>query len=327
MSAPSHRVITIFGGSGFIGRQLLRSLSAQPGAQDLVLRLASRSAASQPPSYWKQLAPQVKHIHPVQCDISQPKQVVEALQGATDVVNCVGILYETPSRGSTFDNLQFRGPKNIADALVDQKETVNSLIHVSAIGAEINSKSMYAKTKALGEEQIQRVGTPANVTILRPSIVFGQEDSFFNRFEQLSRFLPFLPLVGGGSSKYQPVHVNDVVKAIIASLRLGDSEVPIHGLYELGGNDVFTFKQLMELVLQVTGRRRLLLPIPFPVASMQGALFETIHGMAPSVPPMLTRDQVELLKSDNVVPPQARGLRNLGIEPTACSAENISYIK
>ncbi|KAI0564829.1 NAD-dependent epimerase/dehydratase [Gracilaria domingensis] len=202
------------------------------------------------------------------------------------------------------------------------------MVHLSAIGADLNSPSMYARTKAKGETVSLSLLKDdfARVTVLRPSIVFGPEDSFFNRFENMSRYLPFLPLVGGGNTKYQPVHVEDVATAIIKALAIDADMKTTSGIYELGGKTVLTFRQLMQMILDVTERKRLLIPIPFPVASMQGALFELIHSTVPSIPPLLTRDQVELLKSDNVVAPSAKTLYDLGIEPKGCSADTISYI-
>lgn len=337
MSSPSS-VITIFGASGFIGRQILRSLSETSNPQNIALRLASRNVAASPQSRWARLAPSVQAISQIPCDISDPHQVARAIDGATHVINCVGILHETPSRGLTFDRVQYHGPKAIADAITANKTNVKNVVHLSAIGASEHSNSRYARTKAKGESQIQRIATAGvpQVTILRPSIVFGPEDSFFNRFEELSRYLPFLPLVGGGTSKFQPVHVEDVASAVIKSLRLDDKEDEdadttagdtAADTYELGGQSVFTFKQLMELVLEVTGRRRLLLPIPFSVANVQGAAFETLHNFIPKIPPLLTRDQVRLLEKDNVVPPGARTFYDLKIEPKQCTVETISYIR
>lgn len=324
----STRTLTVFGATGFVGRELLRSLAKLGTAGTITLRVASRSATAKTLSSWKQLAPNVNAIQPLRCDITNPDHVSEAIKGATDVINCVGILYETPSKNLTFTKIQQEAPSIIAEA-VKESGTVNNVVHVSAIGADLDSPSAYARTKAMGELATLNLSNNdiARVTVLRPSIVFGPEDSFFNRFENMSRYLPFLPLVGGGTTKYQPVHVQDVAAAIIKALALSaEGDVP-SGVYELGGKTVFTFRQLMQLVLDATQRRRILLPIPFPVASMQGTAFELLHSLVPSVPPLLTRDQVELLKSDNVVSASARTLYDLKIEPKACSLETISYIR
>lgn len=159
--------------------------------------------------------------------------------------------------------------------------------------------------------------------------MFGPEDSFFNRFNSLAKVLPFLPLVGEGTTLYQPVHVSDVAAAIATSLALNDKHVqtPSHSVYELGGANTMSFRQLMELLLKASGKRRLLLPIPFSVATVQGGGFELIHRVAPSIPPMLTRDQVELLRYNNVVAPGAKTFADLGIVARGCTLEEISYVR
>lgn len=159
--------------------------------------------------------------------------------------------------------------------------------------------------------------------------MFGPEDSFFNRFRSLAKVLPFLPLVGGGTTLYQPVHVSDVANAIATSLALNDKQeqTPSHSVYELGGANTLSFRQLMELLLNASGTRRVLLPIPFPMATVQGSAFEMIHRLAPSIPPMLTKDQVELLKYDNIVAPGAKTFADLGIIARGCTLEEISYVR
>ncbi len=188
-------------------------------------------------------------------------------------------------------------------------------MQVSAIGADSESASTYAQTKAEGEKRV-RAAFPA-ATILRPSIVFGPEDGFFNKFAGLARFLPVLPLVGGGKTRFQPVFVGDVAAAIAAVL---DSESAHGRTYELGGPTIYSFRQLMQIVLTATGRRRMLLPLPFALASFKAMFLQ----LAPN--PILTPDQVKLLKTDNVVSPTAAGLADLGITPTTVEAEVPAYL-
>lgn len=318
------RVLTIFGGTGFIARQFLRSLipSTPPS---LEIRLATRRPP--PPNFPSPTLP-VTHVA---CDISNPKQVDSALADTTHVLNLTGILYENPP-STTFTSIQATGPTNIAESLKSSPQ-IQRVVHVSAIGANPDSKSKYASTKAQGEAAILSLrDAPAepHISILRPSIVFGVEDSFFNRFNDLATYLPFLPLVGSGLTKYQPVHVADVVAAIRATLALHEDETlstDSGTVYELGGADVLTFRELMQLTLQASGKRRLLLPIPFPVAHVQGGLFELIHRAVPRVPPMLTRDQVELLRYDNVVSDGAKTFKDLGIEARGCTLKEVDYLK
>ncbi len=286
-------IVTIFGGAGFIGRHLVRRLAAR-GA---TLRVATRSPNS------------AGHLLPM----GDPGQIVlvrfaedemtlaKLVEGASAVVNLVGILFER--RAGDFERVHAVLPGRIGAAA--RAAGVGRLVHLSAIGADPASASLYARSKAQGEAAV-RAAFPEAV-ILRPSIVFGPEDGFFNRFAAMARIAPALPLVGGGTTRFQPVYVGDVAEAILAGLERPEAA---GRTYELGGPKVYTFKELLEYVLRVTGRRRLLLPLPFPLARLQARLLELLPN------PPLTRDQVTLLERDNVVSPGAAGLAELGITPT-----------
>lgn len=326
MSRPTSPVITIFGASGFIARQLLRTLSKTKCASQLTLRLASRHATSHPSSFWRDLAPNIHDILPISCHISRPDQVSHALQGATHAVNCVGILHQTRASGASFHDVHHTGPSVISQAIASHPH-LHTLVHLSAIGAREHASSVYQSTKFAGEQAALGLSPHKQVAILRPSIVFGPEDSFFNRFHHLSAYLPILPLIGGGLTRFQPVHVEDVANAILHCLKLDGGQHMPYGVYELGGSNVLTFKQLMQLVLEANGRRRLLLPLPYSIANAQASLFEAIHNVVPSIPPMLTRDQVESLKFHNTVSPNAKTLADLGIQPKPCNIDTISYIR
>lgn len=284
-------LITIFGGSGFIGRHLIRKLAKQ-GAR---VRAAVRN-----PNLAGYLKPMgdIGQIVPVQANIRYESSVVRAVRGADTVINLVGILHE--SGPQKFAAVQAQGAGLIARAAWDAG--VRKLVHVSAIGADANSRSQYAQSKAAGEALVRESFPGA--TILRPSIVFGPEDDFFNRFAALARLLPVLPLIGGGRTRFQPVYVGDVADAIVNAINDPRSDA---NTYELGGPHIYTFRQLLELVLAETQRRRLLLPAPFWLARLQAAVLQLLPS------PLLTVDQVRLLETDNVVQEGAPGLAGLGV--------------
>jgi uncharacterized protein YbjT (DUF2867 family) len=249
----------------------------------------------------------VGQIQIVPCDVSGEKYVAAAVEGAEAVINLVGILY--PSGHNDFDGTQAKGPALIARAAA--LAGVKHLVQISAIGADAESEIPYARTKGMGEAAV-RAAFPSAV-ILRPSVIFGPEDGFFNKFAGLAARLPFLPLIG--NAKFQPVYVGDVADAVMAAL--AKPEAAGH-IYELGGPRVYSFRDLLEIVLRETKRKRLILPVPFAVAKMQGAVL----GMLPN--PMLTSDQVELLKKDNVA--HGEGLPALGITATPVEAIVPSYL-
>jgi NADH dehydrogenase len=310
------RLVTVFGGSGFIGRHVVRAL-AQAGWR---VRVASRRPDL---AFFLQPAGKTGQIQAVQANIRYPDSIAAAVRDAHAVVNLVGIL--SPSGKQSFDALQHAGAKSVAKAAASAG--ARFLVQMSAIGAELESASVYAKTKAGGEAAVREAFPSA--TILRPSVVFGPEDDFFNRFAAMAQVMPALPLIGGGKTLLQPVYVGDVALAVARSL-----DEPASGkLYELGGPDVATMRQLMAYVLAVTERKRLLLPLPFPLANLVGLGSEIAAAVSLGLLPssfLVTRDQIELLRHDNVVSDAAiaehRTLEGLGIAPTSYESIVPTYL-
>lgn len=297
-------VVTVFGGSGFIGRYVVRAL-ARAGHR---IRVGVRR-----PNLANYLLPMghVGQIQIVRTDVTDPDAVGRALKGADGAVNLVGILYESGRR--TFQALHAEAAATISAAA--REHSIGALVHVSAIGASSDSPALYARIKAEGENRV-REAFPA-AAILRPSIVFGPEDQFFNRFAALARLSPALPLIGGGRTRFQPVYVCDVASAIVRCL-IDSATSAI--TYELGGPRIYTFRELMKLTLAETNRRRVLVPVPFSIAMLQAGVL----GLLPK--PMLTRDQVKLLERDNVVAPDAHTLADLGITAETVEAIIPSYL-
>jgi uncharacterized protein YbjT (DUF2867 family) len=302
-------LVTIYGGSGFIGRNVVRAI-AKTGAR---MRVAVRR-----PELAGHLQPLggVGQINPVQANVRYPDSLLAAADGADAVVNLVGILF--PTGKQTFKAVQDEGARNVAEAA--RKAGSRVLVHVSAIGANPQSPSIYARTKAAGERAVQEV-LPGAV-ILRPSIVFGPEDDFFNRFAALARIAPALPLIGGGKTQLEPVFAGDVAKAVIAGLT---GKASAGAAYELGGPEILTLKEVMQRVLTYTMRKRLLVPEPFWLAKLQGAFLQLLPK------PPLTLDQVRLLEIDNVVSETARDtgrtLQGLGIKPVAVASVVPEYLE
>ena len=302
-------LVTVFGGSGFIGAQAVRAL-AKRGHR---VRVAVRRPGH---AYRMRMLGDVGQIEVVQANVRAPASIARALQGAQGCVNLVGLLHEGGRQ--KFQSVHAMGARHIAEAAA--AAGVERLAHVSAIGADAQSVAKYARTKAMGEAAV-REAFPGSV-ILRPSVVFGPGDNFFNRFGRMSAMSPVLPLIGGGETRMQPVYVGDVAAAIATAV--GDPATA-GKTYELGGPVVYSFKALMELILRETGRRPLLLPLPFSIAKLIGTAAE-IPSMVLPIPPLLTADQVELLRSDNVVAVGALGLGDLGVEPTAVEAIVPAYL-
>ena len=300
-------LVTVFGGSGFIGTQVVRQL-AKAGWR---IRVAVRNPNL---GYAMRLHGDVGQIDVIQANVRNEASVQRAVEGATAVVNLVGVLYEQGRQG--FQAVHVMGARTVAEAA--RAAGVTQLVQMSALGADINSPSKYARSKAEAEAAV-REAFPGAV-IVRPSLVFGQDDGFFNRFAQMAALSPVLPLIGGGRTRFQPVFVGDVAKAIA---RLTTDPDAAGETYELGGPADFSFRRLMEIILEETGRRRMLLPLPFGVAGVLG----TIGDVAAAVlPPPITSDQVELLKTDNVVSGAFLGLTDLGITPTTLESVLPTYL-
>lgn len=314
LRTPAQQLVTVFGGSGFLGRYVVRAL-AQRGYRVLVaVRRPELAGHLQPLGV-------VGQIHAVQANLRYPESVANAVAKADHVVNLVGILQE--SGRQSFGTLLAEGPRLIAQAAAKDAR----IVHVSALGADLASESLYARAKAQGEVALREARPDA--AVFRPSVLFGPGDSFFNRFAGLARTLPVLPLAGAGT-RFQPVYAGDVAEAVARAV---DGAVPGGRTYELGGPEVRTLHELVAYVLAVTGRRRAILPLPWPVARAQGSVVGFLDRLTLGLLPddfVITRDQVALLERDNVVSPEAkaegRTLEGLGIVPTACEAIVPSYL-
>jgi len=294
-------LVTVFGGSGFLGRHTVRALARAGWRIKVATRHPNRAFFLRPLG-------SVGQIDFVKCDVADAASVASAVKGANAVVNLTGILFE---KGQTFADVQADGAANVAQAAA--AAGAGALVHISAIGADMGSDAHYAVTKAQGEQAVREAFPKA--VILRPSLIFGPEDGFFNKFAGMARILPALPLIGGGHTRFQPVFVGDVARAILAGLSRQDGRT-----YELGGPSTYSFKELLQLILRETGRKRALIPLPFGIASLQAMFLQILPN------PPLTMDQVRLLKRDNVVSATAPGLSDLGIAPTSVEAVIPSYL-
>jgi NADH dehydrogenase len=300
-------LVTVFGGSGFIGAQAVRQL-AKAGWR---IRVAVRNPAA---AYAMRLHGDVGQIDIVQANVRNEPSLRRALSGATAAVNLVAVAYESGRQG--FQALHVMGAHNVAAAA--KAERVARLVHMSALGADPASESKYARTKAEGEAAVRAIYPDA--VVARPSVVFGPEDNFFNRFAAMAQTSPVLPLIGGGHTRFQPVFVGDVGKAL---QRMVAAPEAAGRTYELGGPAAFSFRQLMELMLAEIDKRRFLVPIPWPVAGLMGAAGDLASAL---IAPPITADQVKLLKVDNVVSGAYPGLAELGITPTTLEAVLPSYL-
>ena len=303
------KLVTIFGGPGFVGRYVARRMAQEGWRVRVAVRNPNEAMHVRPYGV-------VGQVEPVFCNIRDDASVAAVLNGADAVVNCVGVLAEVGR--NTFEAVQSEGATRIAR--LSSEMGIGQLVHISAIGADAEAESDYAKTKAAGEAGV--VAHFPSAVILRPSIMFGQEDEFFNRFASMSRFGPVLPVVGA-DTMFQPVYVDDVAAAAVMGV-LGQAEA---GVYELGGPDAMTFRDLMGVMLDVVRRRRLVLNIPFFAAKIMawGFNIASICSLGIIKAP-ITKDQVANLRVDNVVADGARGFDALGIRTTAMTAVLPDYL-
>lgn len=301
------KLVTVFGASGFLGRHVVRALAKRGYRIRAAVRRPDLAGHLQPLGA-------VGQIVPIQANLRYRASVDPAVQGADYVVNLVGILAE--SGRQSFAAVNDFGARAVAEAA---RAAGVGVTHISAIGADEDSPSDYAASKARGERAVLEIAPDA--VVLRPSIMFGPEDRFFNRFANMTRFSPFLPLIGGGRTRFQPVYVGDVAEAVARAV---DGEVAKGRIYELGGPEVLTFRRCMQEMLAIINRRRLLVPIPWSLAMLQGAVL----GMLPN--PLLTADQVVLLKRDNVVSEEAkkeqRTLQDIGVAPDTIDSILPTYL-
>ncbi|MFQ6183360.1 complex I NDUFA9 subunit family protein [Sinorhizobium meliloti] len=302
-------LVTIFGGSGFVGRHVVRALAKRGYRIRVAVRRPDLAGHLQPLG-------NVGQISFVQANLRYRKSVDRAVDGADHVINCVGVLFE--SGRNTFEAVQEFGARAVAEAA---RATGATLTHISAIGADASSQSSYARTKGRAEAAILET-LPAAV-ILRPSIIFGPEDGFFNKFAEMARFSPVLPLIGGGKTRFQPVYVTDVAEAVARSV---DGKLTGGTIYELGGPQVLSFRECLDIMLKTIDRKRSFVSLPFGIASLMGS----VASLVPFITPPLTADQVVLLKSDNVVSAKAeaegRTLAGVGIEPTMLESILPTYL-
>ncbi len=303
------KLVTIYGGSGFVGRYIARRLAQQGWRIRVAVRRPNEAMFVKPYGT-------VGQVEPVLCNIRDDASVVEAMRGADAVVNCVGIL--APSGKNTFEAAQAEGATRVARIAAEQG--IDTMVHVSAIGADVDAESDYGRSKGEGEAGV--LEHMPNAMILRPSVVFGQEDQFFNRFASMSRLGPILPVIGA-STKFQPVYVDDVAQAAVMGV-----EGKAQGVFELGGPDASTFRELMEQMLTVVQRKRLVLNMPFPIARLMAGGFDALESITLGLVknPAATRDQVKNLANDKVVSADAKGFADLGITPVALESVLPEYL-
>lgn len=304
------KMVTIYGGSGFVGRYITRRMANEGWRVRVAVRRPNEAMFVRPYGV-------VGQVEPILCNIRDDASVAAAMHGADAVVNCVGVLNELGK--NAFDAVQADGAERIARLAAEQG--ISQLVHISAIGADAESDSEYSRTKSHGEAGV--LTHMPDAIILRPSVIFGTEDQFFNRFAGMTRMGPFLPLVGT-ETKFQPVYVDDVAKAAVQGI-LGHAGP---GVYELGGPEVKTFRALMQQMLDVIYRRRVIIGMPFFVARIMAGVLDILKFVSFQLFPnhILTRDQLKNLRRDNVVSEGAKGFADLGIEPATLESVLPDYL-
>ena len=304
------KLVTIYGGSGFVGRYIARRMANEGWRVRVAVRRPNEAMFVKPYGV-------VGQVEPILCNIRDDASVAAVMHGADAVVNCVGVLNELGK--NAFDAVQAEGAERIARIAAEQG--VARMVHISAIGADAEANSEYSRTKAHGEAGV--LSHMPNAVILRPSVIFGTEDQFFNRFAGMTRMGPFLPLVGA-DTKFQPVYVDDVAKAAVQGV-LGQAEA---GIYELGGPEVKSFRALMQQMLGVIHRRRVIIGVPFFAAKVMAGVLDIAKFVSFQLFPnhILTRDQLKNLRRDNVVSEGAKGFDDLGIEPATLESVLPDYL-
>jgi uncharacterized protein YbjT (DUF2867 family) len=308
MASNLETLVTVFGGSGFVGRNVVRALAKREYRIRVAVRRPELAGHLQPLG-------RVGQIHAVQANLRHPASVEAAMRGSKIAINLVGILVEGGAQ--SFDAVQGKGAETVAKATA---AVGGRMVHVSAIGADENSPSGYGRSKAAGEKAV--LAALPSATILRPSVMFGPEDQFTNRFAALARMSPALPLIGGGVTRMQPAYVGDVATAVADAV---DGKAKPGATYELGGPEVLTMREIMEIILSITERKRMLVSLPFGLAKLQALFLQFAPGAL-----KLTPDQVEMLRSDNVVSDAAKAagltLEGLGIAPDSMKAIAPQYL-
>ena len=295
--------ITIFGGSGFVGRYVVSRLAARGCEIRVVTRRPDRAS-------FLKVYGDVGQIVPLASDLRDEKALLSTMEGSTAVINLIGIIAQ--SKRESFESVHVEVPRRIG--LACNQLGIKNVVHLSAIGASVGAEAEYSRSKGYGERVLME--TLPEVKIVRPSLIFGPEDKFFNLFAQVMTLSPLIPLMGGGKTRFQPVYVGDCAQAVINALEVSEQKT-----YEAGGPHIYTFRELMELISKTIRRKRWFYSVPWSVAFLKARVLEVLPS------PLLTRDQVRLLMKDSVVSSGALTLEDLGITPTAVEAIIPSYLE